>query len=284
MIKQHPFSTELFKQPTWRIIDQTTLGSSFHALQSFAMDDTLCTSIGSEDSPPTVRSWVHPRTVVLGIQDSRLPHLSDGVQYLKDHGYEVIVRNSGGLAVVLDEGVLNLSLIVPEIEKKIDIDSGYEALAYLTEQLLSPYGITFETKEITTSYCPGKFDLSVGGRKFAGISQRRLRGGVAVQIYLCVTGSGSARAELIKGFYERSLQTTETKFTYPSVDPKVMASLAELTEEPIQISDLMKELFSFLKDQGSELMSSQLTISEINLYDFYLKRVIERNEKAIDPN
>ncbi|WLD93219.1 lipoate--protein ligase family protein [Alkalihalobacillus sp. AL-G] len=282
MIKQHSSITELFKQPTWRIIDQSTLGSSFHALQSFAMDDTLCTSIGSEDAPPTVRAWVHPKTVVLGIQDSRVPFLTEGLQFLQNQGYEVIVRNSGGLAVVLDEGVLNLSLVVPEKERRIGIDSGYEAMAHLTANLLSPYGLTFDTKEIATSYCPGKFDLSVDGKKFAGISQRRLRGGVAVQIYLCVNGSGASRAELVKGFYNRALQESETKFTYPSVDPNVMASLEELTGKSVQVSDLMKGLLSFLKMQGAELLSSQLSVSEINLYDFYLKRVVERNEKAMN--
>ncbi len=69
------------------------------------------------ESPATARSWVHHRTIVLGIQDTRLPFLEDGVKLLEDEGYRVIVRNSGGLAVVLDEGVLNISLIF-EDEKK----------------------------------------------------------------------------------------------------------------------------------------------------------------------
>ncbi len=272
----------ILSQPEWRIIDQTTLGDSFHALQSFAMDDTLCSSIGSENSPPTVRAWVHPKTVVLGIQDSRLPNLSDGVEYLKEQGYEVIVRNSGGLAVVLDAGVLNLSLVLSEKDQKIDIDLGYDAMVYLTEQLLKLYGLTFEQKEISTSYCPGKYDLSIDGKKFAGISQRRLRGGIAVQIYLCVDGSGSERAELIRGFYERAKGEHETKFTYPLVDPDVMASLTELGEKPFTVSDLMKDLLLYLKEQDSELLSAQLSISEINQYDYYLKRVVERNKKALE--
>ncbi|MCF6410867.1 lipoate--protein ligase family protein [Pseudalkalibacillus salsuginis] len=271
----------ILAQPEWRIIDQTTLGESFHALQSFAMDDTLCSTIGSEDAPPTVRTWVHPKTIVLGIQDSRLPNLNEGVKYLEEQGYEVIVRNSGGLAVVLDEGILNLSLILSEKEQRIDIDLGYEAMVHLTKALLKPYGLTFERKEIPTSYCPGKYDLSIGGKKFAGISQRRLRGGIAVQIYLCVNGSGSERAKVVRQFYERAKGGAETKFTYPSIDPKVMASLSELADTPIDVTDLMEVLLLFLKNQGSDLLSSYLSISEINQYDFYLKRVVERNRKAL---
>lgn len=93
-------------QPKWRIIDQSTLGPSFDALQSFAMDDTLCNSAGSGESPPILRSWVHHNTIVLGIQDTRLPYFEEAVHYLNEIGYRVIVRNSGGLAVVLDAGVL----------------------------------------------------------------------------------------------------------------------------------------------------------------------------------
>ncbi len=31
--------------------------------------------------------------------------------------------------------------------------------------------VEIATHEITRSYCPGKFDLSINGKKFAGISQ-----------------------------------------------------------------------------------------------------------------
>lgn len=50
------------------------------------------------------------------------------------------------------------------------------------------------------------YDLSINGKKFAGISQRRVRGGVAVQIYLCADKSGSERADLIRRFYQAALK------------------------------------------------------------------------------
>ena len=95
-----------------------------------------------------------------------------------------------------------------------------------------------EAYEIVGSYCPGSYDLSIDGRKFAGISQRRLRQGIAVQIYLCVEGSGAERAELIRDFYNIGLQGEETKFTYPSIQPEVMASLSELLDMPLTVSDV----------------------------------------------
>ena len=106
--------------------------------------------------------------------------------FLKQNNFNVIVRNSGGLAVVLDEGVLNVSLLFQETEKGIDIDLGYDTMWHLIKEMLRI--TTLLSKEIVGSYCPGSYDLSIRDQKFAGISQRRIRGGVAVQIYLCATG------------------------------------------------------------------------------------------------
>ena len=60
------------------------------------------------------------------------------------------------------------------------------------------------------------------------LSQRRVRGGIAVQIYLCVEGSGEERAEMMRNFYNHALQGEETKFKYPDIDPSCMASLETL--------------------------------------------------------
>lgn len=68
----------LLNQGEWRIIDHTSLGPQFHPLQSFAIDDTLCESVGTGKSPAVARSWVHYDSVILGIQDVRLPYLSSG--------------------------------------------------------------------------------------------------------------------------------------------------------------------------------------------------------------
>lgn len=275
-------SQSLLFQKEWRIIDQSSLGPTFDAKQSFAIDDTLCERVGSGVSAPTIRSWVHHNTIVLGIQDTRLPHLDDGIAFLNNQGYNVIVRNSGGLAVVLDSGVLNLSLIVPDTERGIDINRGYDAMFELVQHILSPYQAKIEAKEIVGSYCPGSYDLSINNQKFAGISQRRLRNGVAVQIYLNAFEQPEIRrADLIKGFYEKSLKGETTKFTYPTIKPETMASLSELIGEDITISTLMLQLLQTLQQFSEKLSPSQLFGDEIELYQFNLQRMLDRNERAL---
>ncbi|XVL96854.1 octanoyl-[GcvH]:protein N-octanoyltransferase [Bacillus subtilis] len=273
---------DLLMQPKWRVIDQSSLGPLFDAKQSFAMDDTLCMSVGKGVSPATARSWVHHDTIVLGIQDTRLPFLQDGISLLESEGYRVIVRNSGGLAVVLDDGVLNISLIFEDEKKGIDIDKGYEAMVELMRRMLRPYNAKIEAYEIEGSYCPGSYDLSINGKKFAGISQRRVRGGVAVQIYLCADKSGSEKADLIRRFYQAALKDKQNdkKGVYPEIRPETMASLSELLQKDISVQDLMFALLTELKALSTHLYSAGLSIDEEMEFEKNLVRMAERNAKV----
>lgn len=274
---------ELLVQERWRVIDQSSSGLYHSALQSFGMDDTLCASVGKDGAPATARSWVHTNTIVLGIQDTKLPFLQEGVSFLKEKGYDVIVRNSGGLAVVLDEGVLNLSLVFPEGKKRIGINQGYDAMWELVKEMFYDFDHEIEAREIVGSYCPGSYDLSIDGKKFAGISQRRIRNGVAVQVYLCVNGSGAQRAELIKQFYELSKKGKETKQVYPEIVPEVMSSLTELLSTPFTIQDIMLRFLQVLQTKSKQLTTeSLLSAEEALLFQSYLDRVTERNDKVLN--
>lgn len=269
------------QQKTWRFWDQSVSGIGHSPLESFAADDTLCHLVGQDMSPATVRTWVHDRSVVLGIQDHRLPHITDGMNFLAVKGFTPIVRNSGGLAVVLDSGVLNISIVLSEQHSKIDINTGYEVMLELIKALFPKAAEHIEAYEIVGSYCPGSYDLSIGGKKFAGISQRRLRQGIAVQIYLCIEGSGAERASLIRDFYKIGLQGEETKFEYPQVRPEVMASLTELLNKKLTVQQTVIDLQKLLMELSDEIKIGSLQQKEMELYSFYLNRVFERNKKML---
>ncbi|MBM7095529.1 lipoate--protein ligase family protein [Bacillus sp. H-16] len=265
---------------SWYVMDESITGLSENPMHSFAMDDTLCRLVSAEADWGIARTWVHDRTIVLGIQDSRLPYIDKGIDFLRTEGFDVIVRNSGGLAVVLDEGVLNVSLIFKD-EKRLSIDSGYEAMVEFVRYWFRGCGLEIVDGEIAESYCPGRYDLSVGGQKFAGISQRRLRGGVAVQIYLAVTGSGSERADLVRRFYEVSAGGEESKFTYPRIVPERMASLEELTGERLNVDGLLHSMLLTLKEYSDELGNLSLGMEQWDVYEENLARMVKRNEKLM---
>ncbi|MGI8316564.1 lipoate--protein ligase family protein [Halobacillus mangrovi] len=271
----------LLHPQAYRFIDQSSLGPDFSALQSFAMDDALSMSVGEGMSPTTARLWVHHDTVVLGIPDARLPYISEAIDFLDSEGYQVIVRNSGGLGVVLDDGVLNLSLIFPD-SKEVNIHEGYEAMVSFVRMLFSDLTTEIEAYEITRSYCPGTYDLSIRGQKFAGISQRRVKNGSAVQIYLDVSGSGAQRAYLLKHFYEIGRRNEETRFQYPDIDPTVMASMNELLGTDLTVSDVRDRILKKIYDLSGKVVTNPLEGQEIEWFNKRFEQMIQRNEKALD--
>ena len=93
---------------------------------------------------------------------------SKGIASLQENDYSVVVRNAGGLGVIADSGILNVSLILPNnSEHKLSIDAAYELMWAWLRQSFPEKEI--DAFEITTSYCPGTYDLSIGGQSLQGL-------------------------------------------------------------------------------------------------------------------
>ena len=273
---------QVIQYSTFRYIDHsyinTVMSQPYTAITSFAVDDALATSVSDKKSPPTMRTWVHPKTVVLGIPDARVPFLDEGVQFLKKEGYHVMVRNSGGLAVALDEGVLNLSLILPDV-KHLSIHDCYEAMVSFIQYMLKDVTDDIKAFEIVGSYCPGDYDLSINNQKFAGISQRRIKDGAAIQIYLDVEGNSKQRAQLIRRFYDKSVKDEETRFTYPHVKPSKMASLSSLLDLELTVSDMKTRVLSTLKELNADvILSNDFSDFEREIFAKRYEQMIKRNK------
>ncbi len=222
------------------IIDHSYQAFDYSALPSFALDELLCRLVGSGLHEQTIRTWVHSKTVVLGMLDMRLPHLQQGLDYLQSNNFCTMTRNSGGLAVALDENVLNISLITQQHNNRIEITKQYESMVTIIHELLKPCTDGVEVGEIAGSYCPGKYDLSIEGRKFGGICQRNSHGASLVQAYIGVSGNGSERAQLISDFYHYAGAYETSNARYPHIVPSTMVSLSEVLNREILIADLTK--------------------------------------------
>lgn len=272
----------LLNQQTFRFLNHTEESTFFERpndpFASFAIDDTIATTVGQNISPPTVRLWVHDKTLVLGIPDSRLPYIERGIEYVKDLGYNVIIRNSGGLAVLLDKGVLNLSLILPN-KSELSIHDGYELMYQFIQYLFKEYTSEIKAYEIIGSYCPGDYDLSIDGVKFAGISQRRVRDGVAVQIYIDVEGSSKERASIVKNFYELSTANKKTTYDYPDVNPNVMGTINDLLSTNISVKELIARIYHAISNHGSKNIQTDLLEIEREIFIKRLEQMEKRNEK-----
>ena len=251
------------------------------AMASFAIDDTLCETTGKRTDEVTIRFWVHPKTIVLGILDSRLPEIAMGIQYLRSQGYDIVLRNSGGLAVVLDKDILNFSIILPD-SKELGIHTGYEIMTSFVQEMYRDITNDIRAYEIVGSYCPGDYDLSIGGKKFAGISQRRVKNGIAVQIYLCMEGSGSKRAELIQAFYQKAHAKNSERFDYPDIKPSTMQSLTELHGHTLSVADSIERVYRVLGSMSNTIYEQELTDDELPIFEKRMTQMVDRNKKIID--
>ncbi|MNI36318.1 Octanoyl-[GcvH]:protein N-octanoyltransferase [compost metagenome] len=200
-------------------------------LYAFAMEELLCRRIG-QGMKPILHIWRHPRAFVMGLRDSRLPDAKKAKEWLENQGYETAVRNSGGAAVPLDNGVVNMTLLLPKIAGDMDHRKDFERMYALIQQALSKLTDKVNKGEVIGSFCPGDFDLSIAGRKFCGIAQRRQQHAIAVQAFVIVEGRGADKAALAKAFYDKAAVGADPA-SYPTVDTGSMASLAECLQEAI---------------------------------------------------
>lgn len=250
----------------------------------FALTDVLTTFAGINHQP-IIHFWQLDHTMILGMKDTRVINLASGITSLKQAGYNSIVRNAGGLGVIADTGVLNVSLILPNPNnKKISIDEAYTIMWQWIRSAFEDNTHLIKAFEITESYCPGTFDLSIDGRKFAGIAQRRVKDGTAIMIYLSVTGDQQKRGESVRDFYQVSLKDDFGKNGYPPVDPSVMANLEDLIQRPLTIAEVKEDLIRALSKETafeidnqfiSESFSSEWFSTELNKQ---IEKMQQRNQ------
>lgn len=244
------------------IWDRTQQPDQGEILYPFALEELLCRRVG-EGNAPIVHLWRHPRAFVMGLRDSRLPHAAKAKRWLESQGYSVAVRNSGGAAVPLDLGVVNVSLILPKKQGQIDFRQDFETMYRLVRDALHTVTPDVAKGEVLGSYCPGDYDLSISGRKFCGIAQRRQAQAFVVQAFVVVTGSGQAKAELARDFYRIAAEGADG-ISYPAVQENSMASLQELVglNNGQQFIDAVKETVRTHKLVNSGREGSALHIPE----------------------
>lgn len=265
---------------TIRFIDHSKTSKIFDvdntALTSFAIDDAITTAVGDKTVLPTIRLWVHQPTLVLGIPDSRLPYIHQAVDFVKSHDRQVVIRNSGGLAVYLDPGVLNMSMVIPN-DKAIDIHDGYHMMHAFIQNLFVSETSNILAYEIVGSYCPGDYDLSVNGIKFAGISQRRIRNGIAIQIYMDIEGDSPKRASFVKQFYKIGKKNEQTAYTYPDIKPETMGTISQLTNTNLTVNQVKRRIQNMLKPHIQNTYG--LTDKEQTVFAKRYQQMVQRNTK-----
>lgn len=231
----------------------------------FALTDVLSEYAGVHHQE-FLHFWQLPDTMILGMKDTRVPFFDEGIKVLTAAGFQPIIRNSGGLGVINDAGVLNVSWIFPKA-LAATTDAAYQRMVDLMHEAFPEKEIL--AKEIPNSYCPGTFDLSIDGKKIAGTAQRRIKEGIAVMMYLSVNGLQQQRGELVKRFYQASLKEQFGTNGYPAVDPASMTTLQDALQKPFSVAEAASRL------QEALIQLTKQSISPVAVSDW-----ITQNKQA----
>lgn len=248
----------------------------------FALTDALI-QYSVNHQQPIIHFWQTSPLVILGMMDTRIGCFDQAVQLFDNHyTHDYIIRNSGGLAVVSDPGVLNVSLIYPSTkEQRISIDQAYEfMLDFVRQTFYTDFpDKKIEAYEIKHSYCFGDYDLSIDGQKIAGISQRRIKEGVAIMLYISINGDQQQRAEMLRDFYSVGLNGSEPAGRYPSIKPEVMTTLADTYQRPLSVEKVKEMMLSHFEWTEGKYNS------EINdSFNEALAKMYKRNKRFLGEN
>ncbi|MDY4761022.1 lipoate--protein ligase family protein [Streptococcus thoraltensis] len=253
---------------------------SKQTVQPFAWADTFLRYISQQPESMILHFWPMENIVILGMLDRQVPYFEDGLQTIKKLGYQPIVRNIGGLGVISDDGVLNFSLILPNANQ-LSINDAYLLMVDLIRDMFNDFEALIEHFEVPHSYCPGTFDLSIKGKKFAGIAQRRIKDSVVISIYLSVYGDQDFRGRLVKSFYESGIQKEPTTAKYPDIDPECMANLSDLLGTSFSIDDIQNRAIQSLEKLG--MIKHQLHLNQdlMTTYEKFLNQHLKRNVSTL---
>lgn len=226
-------------------------------LAAFGLTNALL-DVAATQNTAILHFWTLPPTLILGLKDRHLPALTAALSDVAGRGYDYFIRNSGGLAVVSDGGILNVSLFIPQLtDDHLSVDDGYALMKRVMQQTFP--SLTIENYEITHSYCPGDFDLSVDGKKIAGISQRRSPSALVVMAYLSVSGDQPFRGNLVKQFYETGLNDQPNTWGFPDVWPESMINVADALRQPLTLDDVKGAIRNTFEQSDIAIDTTSLT-------------------------
>lgn len=270
-----------FNEGQFLMFDSETMPyKEFKHFSHFALTDALITHAGATQQP-IIHFWQTSPLAILGMMDSKITHFTKAVNIFAQYDHDYIIRNSGGLAVVSDPGVLNVSLIYPSPkEKRLAINAAYDFMLDFIRQTLYPhFPSEIKAYEISNSYCFGDYDLSIKGQKIAGISQRRIQDGVAVMIYISINGDQDRRANMLKEFYDEGLAGTEPAGRYPNIKSDVMTTLADAYGVGLtvaEVKEMMLTHFTWAAGEYTPTIASDFTKA--------LDKMYQRNARVLGEN
>lgn len=216
---------------------------------NLAFEEYVFTKIcsGGKDGRPLLLLWQNEPSVIIGKYQNTAEEIN--YEYISRHNINVVRRNTGGGAVYHDDGNLNYSFIIPDVESKVD----FKTFTIPIVKALQSRGVKAEQT--------GRNDILVDGCKFSGnaqqFSDRKLLHHGTLMF--------DVNVEAVAG----SLQVKEGKFkskASKSVRSRVTNLKPYLKDQGVDTAEKLKELLlEWFKTEYdvAEMQLTQEQLSEI---------------------
>lgn len=141
--------------------------------EHLALDDAAIEACAAGGGPsirfwsPSDRCLVFPPMFKARLDNPEIP------AYLAAAGWSAVRRRTGGGMVPQGPGMLNVSLVLSAGMDTLSVQAGYHAVGDPIRAALATLGIETGFGEVAASFCDGRFNLGVRGRKICGLSQWR---------------------------------------------------------------------------------------------------------------
>lgn len=211
-----------------------------------AHEQNLLAQCASTDHQPLALIWESEPALVVSQADRHLPRFADAVRQAENDGWPVSVRSTGGSAVPLAPGVVNVGLIASWRGNRPTLDTGFRQVCGPLIDALRSLGIKAGTGRVPRSFCDGRWNILVGTRKIAGTSQRQASigkgGAVLMHAAVMIDADPLVLTNVVARFYKQAGDPRP-------LDAEAVTSLARVRAAPVAgdpraafIAALSKEL------------------------------------------
>lgn len=205
-----------------------------HPEDGFGLQQAVLEEVGARQRGATALMWTSSRYVAATRLETRLPGFDGAVRRAKSLGFPVLVRNSGGGAVVANEGSISFSITAPVEDLRHGLFERYDEGAALVVSALQRSGVEAETGEVEGEFCPGAYSVRVGGSsgiKVAGLAQRVTRRAARIEALILISETKSLVPVLQKFHAALGLPfRPDSVGDLPTSVPRVMNALCSEVE------------------------------------------------------
>ena len=207
-----------------------------HPEDGLGLQQAILEEVAAGIRGPTALLWTSSRYVGATYPETRLPGFEAAAQLAEEAGFPVLIRNSGGGAVVANEGSISFSLTFPVEDLRHGLYERYTEGADLIVAALRKLGISAEAGEVEGEFCPGAYSVrsdGYSGTKIAGLAQRVTRRAARMEALVVVTKTAELVPVLSRFYDALGLPFRPSSIAdLPRADvPRAIGALADVVRE-----------------------------------------------------